>query len=316
MRVKNKEILRELAIIILNYKEYSMTIECVNNLKLFNIDCKIIVVDNNSPNDSYKKLVESLCEKENIYVIKTEKNGGYSYGNNEGIKYVNRKFNFIKYICIMNPDVFLNNELILVKICDKLSKNNEISGMTGVCLLNGNLIYRTLGWKINTMKSLALSNFSLLTKFIKYTNSYEGIEICSSDNEIGYIDVMPGSFFIMKNSDFRKFNYLDEGVFLYFEEDILANKIRAKGLKASILISESYVHKHNKKDEELTNLSKKKNDFKIYMKSQEYYAKNYIKNSKKYMWILKLTQYIHLYIEIPLICLRYSLLVRLKKNKI
>jgi hypothetical protein len=312
----DREILKELAIIILNYKDYSMTIDCVNNLKSFNSYSKIIVVDNNSPNDSYDKLLKHLSQKENVYVIKTEKNGGYSYGNNEGIRYVNRNFHNIKYICIMNPDVFLNNELILTKICHKLNKNSNIAGMTGISLLNGNLVYKTLGWKTNTIKSLALSNFSLITRFTKYINSYEGIEICDSDNEIGYIEVMPGSFFIMKNSIFKEFDYLDEGVFLYFEEDILAQKIKSTGLKASILISESYIHKHQKKDKELNKLSKKKDDFKIYMESQQYYAKNYIKTSWKYMWILKLTQYIHLYIEIPLISLMYIVLEWFKKDRI
>lgn len=301
------KILQELAIIILNYKNYEMTIECVNNLKKLDIGAKIIVVDNNSPNDSYEQLTRRLASLNNVYLVKTEKNGGYSYGNNEGIRFATTKFGNINYICIMNPDVFLNTKAMLTKICNKLNQNDDIAGLTGVTLLNGKLNYNTIGWRVNNVKNLILSNFSLLSKILRISTSYKELDIKTDDYEIGYTDVMPGSFFVIKNSIFKEFNYLDENVFLYFEEEILARKIKNKGLKSGILISESYIHKHGAKDNELTNIKKKKLDFRIYMASQTYYVKNFISNNIIINWLLKISQYIHLYIEIPLICIMYKL---------
>ncbi|GFP73972.1 glycosyltransferase [Clostridium fungisolvens] len=299
-------ILQELAIIVLNYKDYNMTIDCVNNLKNLDIDSKIIVVDNNSPNDSFSILSNKLAGLDNVYIMRTEKNGGYSYGNNEGIKFAIKNFSNIKYIGIMNPDVFLNTKGMLLKICSKLEQYDEIAGITGVTLLNGRLSFGNLGWRVNNVKSLVLSNFSLLSKVLKTSRSYKSLEMKSDDYELGYTDVMPGSFFIMKENIFREFNYLDEAVFLYFEEEILARKIKSRGLKSAILITESYVHKHGSKDTELANISKKKLDYKIYMKSQTYYVENFVSDNALSKLTLKLSQYIHYYLEIPLICLMYK----------
>lgn len=306
-------ILQELAIIVLNYKDYNMTIDCVNNLKGLNINSKIVVVDNNSPNDSFEILSNELAGLDNVFIISSEKNGGYSYGNNEGIKFAMRKFSNIRYIGIMNPDVFLNTKDMLLKICTKLEKYDDIAGITGVTLLNGKLSFGNLGWRVNNVRSLVLSNFSLLSKVLRTSRSYKALEMKHDDYELGYTDVMPGSFFIMKENIFKELNYLDEAVFLYFEEEILARKIKSRGLKSAIVISESYVHKHGGKDTELANISKKRLDYKIYMKSQTYYVKNFVSGNSLSMLTLKLSQYIHYYLEIPLICLMYKFKGMLKR---
>ncbi|MBK1810282.1 glycosyltransferase family 2 protein [Clostridium sp. YIM B02505] len=306
-------ILQELALIILNYKNYDMTIQCVNNLISLNINAKIIVVDNNSPNDSYEQISKSVSSFDNVYLLKTERNGGYSYGNNEGIRFANKNFSGIKYIGIMNPDVFLNTKAMLTKICNKLAQRSDLAGITGVTLLNGKLVFNNLGWRVNDVKSLILANSSLLSKVLKISKSYSEIELDKDDCEIGYTEVMPGSFFIMKNDIFKEFGYLDENVFLYFEEDILGRKIKKRDLKSAILISESYIHKHDVKDNELSNVKKKKLDYKIYMKSQTYYVKNYIGNNWINNFMLKISQYVHLYLEIPLICSMYKLKKAIRK---
>ena len=43
----------QLGVVVLNYNDYITTIECINNLDKIKFIDYIVIVDNNSPNDSY-----------------------------------------------------------------------------------------------------------------------------------------------------------------------------------------------------------------------------------------------------------------------
>ena len=59
MRWRSKTLERIVAIIV-NYKTYKLTIECVNSiLKNESRSVDIVIVDNASPNDSYKVLKQT-----------------------------------------------------------------------------------------------------------------------------------------------------------------------------------------------------------------------------------------------------------------
>lgn len=58
--------------------------------------CKIIVVDNCSNDNSFEKL--SLIKNYKFDLIKTDKNEGYAYRNNFGIKYAKEKYNLKFFI--------------------------------------------------------------------------------------------------------------------------------------------------------------------------------------------------------------------------
>ena len=78
------------AIIVVNFNCEDETKAYVEKISKYNIINRIIVVDNMSTTigafDELKKLEKIDTKK--IIVIQTEKNGGYSYGNNFGVKYL------------------------------------------------------------------------------------------------------------------------------------------------------------------------------------------------------------------------------------
>ena len=74
-------------IILLNYNGYKDTIDCINSLLNINYDeFKIVVVDNNSTDDSHRILNDYLSDLEIVKYIQTGQNLGFSDGNNIGIK--------------------------------------------------------------------------------------------------------------------------------------------------------------------------------------------------------------------------------------
>ncbi len=75
--------------VVLNYINYKETIICVKSiLKINRDDYVVVVIDNNSNNDSISFIKDSISSNK-VHYIQSEYNGGYSYGNNLGIKFLN-----------------------------------------------------------------------------------------------------------------------------------------------------------------------------------------------------------------------------------
>lgn len=75
--------------IVLNYKNYSQTIECAQILIEAGMD-RIIIVDNASPNNSYLFLKKNFNRSRQVFVVESEKNGGYAEGNNFGLVFAEK----------------------------------------------------------------------------------------------------------------------------------------------------------------------------------------------------------------------------------
>ena len=72
-------------IVILNYNDSENTMLMLDDIKNYKILSAIIVVDNHSTDDSFKKLKK--YENSKIKIIEAPENKGYAAGNNFGIKY-------------------------------------------------------------------------------------------------------------------------------------------------------------------------------------------------------------------------------------
>lgn len=73
--------------VILNYNTTADTKKCINFLlqqKYENF--MIIVVDNFSSNRTQVENLKKFCHEQQIIFLPSDKNGGFSYGNNIGIK--------------------------------------------------------------------------------------------------------------------------------------------------------------------------------------------------------------------------------------
>ena len=73
-------------LVVLNYNDYKTTIKLIKMIKDYKSIDLIVIVDNCSTDKSYKKINEYTNNK--VKLIKSDKNGGYAYGNNFGIHYL------------------------------------------------------------------------------------------------------------------------------------------------------------------------------------------------------------------------------------
>ena len=222
-------------LVVLNYRDYETTLNFIKNIKDYDSLSKIVVVDNNSNDGSYEKLIKLSNSK--IHVIKSEKNGGYSYGNNFGIKYAIKNFN-PEYIIISNPDVSFNNETIY-NMMNVYDNYNNI-GIVAPRMIDKSGMESC--WKLPKYHIDLLLASSIISKIIG--NPYKYNKKCIT-KDINFVEVLHGSFFIIPTHVIKEIDYIDEDIFLYCEEIILSEKLLRKGYRNILINNENFIHEHS-----------------------------------------------------------------------
>ena len=99
-----------IAVILVNYNGLEDTRECIDSIIHNNIrDVSIVVVDNASIRNETEILKK---EYKDIKTIRSEINGGFSFGNNLGIKWaIDNKYN---YILLLNNDTVIDRDMIRI----------------------------------------------------------------------------------------------------------------------------------------------------------------------------------------------------------
>ena len=288
----------KVAVIIVNYNDAEDTKKYVKTISEYKILDRIVVVDNLSTTagtfDSLKKL-----ENSKVKVISSDKNGGYDYGNNFGVKYlqsINEKYD---YIIISNPDIEITENAI--KHCLEVIEKDKTIGVIAPRMFDKeNKPIRRSAWKMRTF-ALDVIHSTRLLEMIFYKILRNG-EYNSEDykKEKLEVEAISGAFFIIRSNVLEEINLLDENVFLFYEEDILAKKLKEKEYKTISLNSEKFIHFESQTIGKTYSYFKKKKEL---YKSKIYYHKTYNKmNFIEHLIfiILQFIRDIELLIEIPI----------------
>jgi len=277
--MKNK-LKKNIGLVVLNYNNFSETLNFINNIKSYNAISEIVVVDNNSRNESYEVLLQE--SNHHIHVIQSGKNGGYGYGNNFGIKYGIQNFDW-EHVIISNPDVFFEEEVIF-ELLDISTNSNETVGLVApLMVMSKNNSNMPTHWKLPTYKDDIMKTSLILNKIYNKFVKLKTSEIKQNGN-MKKVDVLPGSFLFISTKIMKEVGFFSEKTFLYCEERILAKKLLDKGYQNILATNITYIHDHS------TTISKyntKINQFKIYNQSILIYHKYYAETSKVNLIILE-----------------------------
>jgi len=96
------------------------------------------------------------------------------------------------------------------------------------------------------------------------------------------VGTIGGSLFFVKAEEIKKVGLFDEGVFLFFEEDILSRKFRSIRKKVGIVPGVHFIHKGS------SSISKSVPQFqkeKIMLESQRYFILHYLKYKKGQLFL-------------------------------
>ena len=223
-----------IGIVILNYKTYDLTILCVKSIvDNTKSDFKIYIVDNFSQDNSFAKLNNYFSHNPKVCIIDSQKNGGYSYGNNIGIRKARKEG--ADTIAIINSDVILLNNAIDILYSNLLS-NNDI-GVLGPSIISPEgkeqqFARRKLDWisYIFDKKPLYWLCHYQVIKCNRRKMNWDVNSPCYS-----FWGMVSGSCFLIPLKLFEGVGYFDENVFLYGEEDILSYKLEKVGKKTAII---------------------------------------------------------------------------------
>lgn len=226
----------------------------------------IVIVDNNSSDKTVEQL-QALNLPDKIIILESAVNGGYSAGNNIGIKYAIDQLK-VDYLFIANPDIIITDETVNA-LLDILGRRTDV-GIVSCRVMEKDNIFDNSVWKFPSFWYCILYNLNLSKIFgglIYYPDAH-------FLKQLVQVDVISGSFFAGKAKMFQEIDYLDENTFLYCEEDILAQRIKSKGYVNLLRTDCSYVHNHSVSIKK--NLRKHFTRMKIYENSRIYYCKKYL----------------------------------------
>jgi len=201
-------------IILVNYNGADDTIECINSIKKISYsNYEIIVVDNCSTDNSVSVL-ENFSLEADFTLIKSDKNEGFSAGNNIGIKEVIKKD--FDYILLLNNDTLVSPDFL-----DKLINGFDCSSKCGVTI--SKIYYekdRDLLWYDGGSLSLKTAR----TKHWHY-HQKDTYEVRQPQR----VSFATGCCMCLSKKLIENVGFLDEDYFLYEEDADYCCRILAAG---------------------------------------------------------------------------------------
>ncbi|WP_452602357.1 glycosyltransferase family 2 protein [Pontimicrobium sp. MEBiC06410] len=203
----------KLSVIILNYNVCNFLELCLQSVEaaIVGLDAEIIVVDNNSKDESCSMVKTKFP---NVKLIENKENFGFSKGNNIGIAEAKGE-----YLCILNPDTVVAEDTFKKVLNFADSKTNV--GIVGCKLVDGNGDFLPESKRNIPTPSIAIK------KILGNANSYYVNTL--DENAIGQTAIFVGAFMLIKTKVYKEVNGLDEDYFMYGEDIDLSYKIIKAG---------------------------------------------------------------------------------------
>lgn len=276
-------------LVIVNYNRGKLVREMAQFFSKYNSIDNVVVVDNCSSDNSREELM--LMDNKKIKLILSSRNVGYAKGNNLGLTYLHDEKK-CDYCFIVNPDVFFE-EKVIIEILNAFEYNPDYGIITSARIdplaTIPQIQYTIRIYDTFWLQFLSYFNFARHYYLLKRYGVYHFI---SSENHIKQIAIAPGSFFGIRMNSFPDSKILDEGTFLYGEEELLAMKCRVLGIKEGFVSSVVYEHRHILHSTTLNNKSIL--PVKYMLTSKRYFQKKYLHLNMVERWLLLLAEKISL----------------------
>lgn len=196
-------------IVIVNWNSHDFLRKCVLsilNSKQFDLVSSVIIIDNNSTDDS----LQLLPIHDKLQFVKNTENLGFAKACNQGFK-----LSESKYILLLNPDAVLLENTIAASFdymethhdvdvlgCQLLNDSNQITPTCARFPKPINFVYHSLG--LSKIWPKIFHPPTLMTDW--------------NHQESRFVDQVMGAYMFMRNKVFEKAGYFDERFFVYFEE--------------------------------------------------------------------------------------------------
>jgi len=231
--------MKNFAVVILNYNTFEDTVVCVDSIKKYTAcsSYKIFVVDNASPDKSGQLLISKYAQEDKVQVLASGKNLGFSGGNNIGIRAALEEG--FEYVYLLNSDIILQNDAFA--FMQKAFASNKDVAVVGPSIYNPKGEYVQFARHGITTRSYLTSKKFLKAFFPGQKNKSRFIDY-PTDKDFIFNGMVSGCCFGMTSAFIKQNNCLDENLFMYYEEDILAYVLQKANKKAMIVNESRVIH--------------------------------------------------------------------------
>ncbi len=230
-------------IVIVNYRTSDLAIDCLHSIAAQIAEIPklhVVVVDNASGDGSVEKLIEAI-DREGWHgwasVIASDRNGGFAYGNNTGIREVLRSACHVDYVMLLNPDTVVRGGTIRALV-DFMDTHSRV-GIAGSLLENAEGGTECSAHNAPSPLGELVSGASLgiLSRALnRYTVSPPLREVAHG------CDWVSGASLLVRREVFEQIGLLDEEYFLYFEEVDFCYCARKAGWEVWVVPESRVVH--------------------------------------------------------------------------
>lgn len=203
----------KLSIVILNYNVRYFLELCIKSVQaaIADLDAEIIVVDNNSTDESCQMVKQRFPK---VVLIENAENFGFSKGNNIGVAKAKGE-----YLCILNPDTIVAEDTF--KKILAYAEDSPNMGVLGCQLIDGH------GQFLPESKRNIPTPKVSVKKILGFSNAYYANHLSPSD--IGKVGILVGAFMAMKREIYIEVKGFDEDFFMYGEDIDLSYKVLKAG---------------------------------------------------------------------------------------
>ncbi len=227
----------KLSFVIVNFNSRDYLTNCIQSIyqsSLFPKDYEIIIIDNNSNDDSLTRL-ESI-KKDNLFILKNNDNLGFSKANNQGIKKTTGE-----YVLLLNPDTILEKDT-LERVLSYMDKDKNVAVTTPRIELPDGTIddacHRGFPTPVN-----ALFYFTGLANIFPHSTFFNGYHLGYQNMDKTHeIDSCVGAFMMVRRNIGEEIGWLDEDYFWYGEDLDFCYRVKQAGYKVVFLPSAKITH--------------------------------------------------------------------------
>jgi GT2 family glycosyltransferase len=229
----------QLSVIILNYNVRYFLEQCVLSVQkaLEGIEGEIIVVDNNSSDDSCAMMRSRFP---NVKLIENKDNLGFPKGNNIGVAEAKGE-----YVCILNPDTVVAEGTFskVLQFVNSDKVNPLELGIVGCKLVDGTGTFLPESKRGVPTPWVAFTKiFGLYKMFPKshYFNKYYAQHL--TEFQTGEVDILVGAFMVLKRDLYLEVGGFDENCFMYSDDIDLSYMVQQLGRKNYYFADTTVIH--------------------------------------------------------------------------
>lgn len=215
----------DLAVVLVNYRTPEMTVSCIESVlaDLHGVHGRVVVVDNHSDDGSADKIAAWLAQRgpTPVDLIRSERNTGFAGGNNLGVRSV-----CARYYLLLNSDAQLRKGCLATLL--SAARADPAVGLVGPRLEGADATPQQSCFRFHTpvAEFLAAARTGPLDRLLaRYV-----VALPVQPAPL-YVEWLSFACVLVRNEVFRGIGLLDDGYFMYFEDQEFCFRAARAGWK-------------------------------------------------------------------------------------